>query len=106
MNVLNLDDLSKARRTITLGGKDYEVVDMTVENYIETTKKAKELGENPNEIEQMEAYIEMISRSIPGLEAKVLRGLSVEKLMMILRFLSGTLDEGAKAEEEQDSGKA
>lgn len=92
MKTLNLDALAKTNRTITLGGKEYVVEEMTVENFIETTKAAEKLGDNATFIEQMEAAIEMILRSVPTIERDVLKKLSLEQLTTIVKFVRGDLD--------------
>lgn len=92
MKTLNLDALAKTNRTITLGGKDYEVVEMTVENFIETTKAAEKLGDSASFVEQMEAAIEMILRSVPTIERNTLNRLSLEQLTTIVKFVRGDLD--------------
>ncbi len=96
MKALNLDDLSKESRTITLDGVVHEVLDMSVENFIETQRKSDQLGENATDVEQIEAYVEMIARSVPSLGSPKLRSLSVDKLTRILKFLNGVYDEEAK----------
>lgn len=92
MKTLNLDALAKTNRTITLGGKEYAVEEMTVENFIETTKAAEKLGESATFIEQMEAAIEMILRSVPSIERDTLKRLSLEQLTTIVKFVRGDLD--------------
>lgn len=93
MKTLNLDALAKTNRTLTLGGVDYEVVEMTVENFIETTKAAQKLGDSAGVVEQMEAAIDMILRSIPSMDKGVLGKLSLEQLTTIVKFVRGELDE-------------
>lgn len=94
MKFLNLDELAKTNRTITLAGEQHEVVEMTVENFIETTKAAEKLEKaDPTFGDQMEASIDMIVRSVPTLDAPTLRKLSLEQLTMVLKFLRGDLDE-------------
>lgn len=104
MKFLNLDELAKTNRTITLAGNEHAVVEMTVENFIETTKAAEALSKgDPTFAEQMEASIEMIVRSVPTLDTATLRKLSLEQLTKVLQFLRGDLDAKAAPAQEKDA---
>jgi len=94
MKTLNLDALAKTVRTITLGGEKYNVEEMTVKNFIETTNAASRLEkkEDVSIAEQIQATIEMIQRSIPKCPAEKLSGLTLEQLATISKFLRGELD--------------
>lgn len=96
MKTLNIEALAATNRTLTIGGKEYPVVEMTVENFIETTKAAEKLGTNPTYMEQVEATIEMIMRSVPSLSREVLLKLSLEHLSTIVKFIRGDMDEQAQ----------
>lgn len=102
---LNLDNLVKERRTITVGGTTYAVVDMTVENYIATTKRAQDLGDNPSDVDQMESYVDLISRFVPEFDVQTIRSLSVEQLTTILKFVNGQFDEEKSPEPEDKPAK-
>lgn len=104
MKTLNLDVLAKANRTITLGGKTYEVVEMTVENFIETTKAAERLGDDSTFVDQVEATIEMILRSVPSIERDTLKKLSLEQLTTIVKFIRGDMD-GEDSGEDSGEGE-
>ena len=92
MKTLNLDALAKTNRTITLGGRDYAVEEMTVENFIETTKAAEKLGSDASLVDQMSAAVEMILRTVPSIERDVLLKLSLDKLTTIVQFVRGDFD--------------
>lgn len=108
MKILNLDELAKTTRTITLGGKEHEVIEMTVGNFIETSKAAELLESDKASLPvQMEESIKMVIRSVPSLTDEQLRKLSLEKLATILKFLRGELDPvtTSNATEGQEPGK-
>jgi hypothetical protein len=107
MKTLNLDALVKTNRTITLGGREYAVEEMTVENFIETTKAAEKLGSDASLADQMEAAIEMTMRSVPAIERDTLKKLSLDQLTTIVQFLRGDFDgtEPAPATEGEQPGK-
>lgn len=92
MKALNIDALAKANRTLTLGGKEYVVEEMTVENFIATSKAAEKLGSNSPLSEQIEAAVEMILRSVPSLAREAISKLSLDHLTTIVKFVRGDLD--------------
>lgn len=99
MKTLNLDALAKVTRTFTLGGETYPVEDMTVENFIETTKQADALAalKNPSFADQLGATIAMIERSVPTCPIEKLNRLTIEQLVMVSKYLRGELDGDAEA---------
>ncbi len=108
MKTLNLDALAKSNRTLTLNGKTHNVLEMTVENFIETTKAADELGEDASAPVQMEATIKMISRSVPSVEPAELRKLTLEQLTTIIKYVRGDFDnadDGVPASESPTEGE-
>ena len=108
MKVLNLDALAATKRTITLGGETYAVQEMTVENFIETTRAAERLEAAGAQIplsDQVEATIESIQRSVPDCPKAVLRRLTLTQLSTVGKFLRGELD-GEEAKEPSAEGDA
>lgn len=106
MKVLNLDALAKVERTVTIGGVKYDVEEMTVENFIETTKAAERLsvpGITP--AEQVEETVKMIQRSLPKCPEEKLRKLNLEQLAVVSKFLRNELDEEIGTGEEGDEKK-
>jgi hypothetical protein len=91
--VLNIDAIAAPNRILTLSGKEYPIDDLTVENFIATTKEAERLKDEKNQGVQMEATVSMIMRSIPSIERNTLTALSLDKLLIIVRFVQGELDE-------------
>lgn len=106
MKALNLDALVKVERTITLGGETYDVEEMTVENFIETTKAAERLSkEGITLAEQIEETVKMIQRSIPACPEAKLRKLGLEQLAVISKFLRGELETETEPVAEGDEKK-
>ena len=102
MKILNLDALAAPKRTLTLGGVTYDVEEMTVENFIETTRIAEELetkGDKLTFADQIGATIGMIKRSVPDITEQQLRKLNLEQLTMVSKFLRGELDSETEAVE-------
>jgi hypothetical protein len=91
MKILNLDKLSiKEERELVIGGQAYPIEEMTVSNFVETTRAAERIAAAGVSIaEQIDATIEMIVRSIPTLQKEVLQGLTLEKLQVITAFVRG-----------------
>lgn len=107
MKTLNLDALSTVKRTITIGGQSYDVVEMTVENFIETSKAADRMSNRETSMqEQVEAAIAMIQRSIPGCPTQVLHTMTLDQLGLIGRFIRGEMDEKVKNDGESEEKKS
>lgn len=89
--ILNLDGFAaKAEaRKLIIGGKEYAVEDMTVENFIETTKAADRLTGETSVAVQVEATMDMIQRSVPTVERELLQRLTLEQLQAITAFVRG-----------------
>lgn len=101
MKVLNLDKFAvkQEQRKLVIGGKEYVVEPMTVENFIITTKAAESMQDRASVSEQVEATIDMIARSVPTIDRAVLNGLSLEQLQAIVAFVRGDEVEGVEANE-------
>ena len=91
MKILNIESItSEVARTITLKGVSHPVIEMTVENFVDTTKHAERLEkENASIVEQIEATAESILRSVPTLDRKEIYAMSLKQLGVIYRFISG-----------------
>lgn len=90
MKVLNLDKLAKKEgRELVIFGKTYPVDGMTVANFIETTRAAEALAGETSLVKQVEATIDMISRSVPSIEKSELEKLELAQLQAIVKFIRG-----------------
>lgn len=105
LNLQKLDD--GAERVLQIGGKEYPIVEMTVKNFLETSRVAAELGDEATMGEQIEATIGMILRSVPTLKRELLEDLSMTKLARITAFVRGDdIEEEPAAEPvEGEAGK-
>lgn len=100
MKVLNLDKLTKKEgRELVIFGKTYPVDGMTVANFIETTRVAEQLASEVSLVKQVEATIDMISRSVPSIDRADLAKLELEQLQAIVRFIRGDEVEGVESRE-------
>jgi len=110
--ILNVDKLSaksdKARE-LRMNGVAYPVVEMTVDNFLATTKTAIALTKDAEATMDMavEATIDAILRSVPSLPRAELGGLSLAQLNVIAAFVRGDeIDEAEDAPEgEGEAGK-
>ncbi len=105
MKVLNLDQVEKVSRTLVLNGKSYDVPQMSVENFITTTRKSAELEkrEDATIADQIEETVEMIARSIPSIDKKILKGISLQNLEKIMSFVRDDSPEESKNPEAKES---
>jgi hypothetical protein len=107
MKVLNLDKLAKKEgRELVIFGKTYEVEGMTVANFIETTRVAEQLAEEPSLVKQVEATIDMIARSVPSVDKADLAKLELVQLQAIVKFIRGEEVEGVEGAAAQAEGVA
>lgn len=108
--ILNLDklDTKNKPRELVIGGKSHPIVEMTVANFIETTRAATKL-EGAEIGEQIEATMDLICRSIPTLDRAELAGRSMETLATISAFVQGENPEAVEdtdaAQEGDEAGK-
>ena len=106
MKILNLDKLAKKEgRELVIFGKTYAVDGMTVANFIETTRAAEALAGETSLVKQVEATIEMISRSVPSIEKAELQKLELPQLQAIVAFIRGDDVEGVESSEKDAAGE-
>jgi hypothetical protein len=108
--ILNLDKITETakekQRELVIGGVKYKVPDMTVENFIETTKMAMALEKTGNVAEKMEATVDLICRSVPLVPRQALLGYSIAILSSIANFIRGEdVDEAEEVVAEGDAEK-
>ena len=90
MKILNLDKIGKnEERTLVLAGKSYKVNEMTVSNFIETTRAAEKITESSSIADQIIATVDLITRSIPDVDRAVLEQLSLEQLQIVVAYARG-----------------
>lgn len=88
--LLNLNQLSaKETREVQIGDKTYIVREMSVEDFIETTRVAEAMESETSYAKQLSATIELIQRSIPDINTAVLMSLSLEQLKGLAAFTRG-----------------
>lgn len=114
VKILDLDNLptSLPQRQITLGGKSYAVLDMTVEMFIEAQQAAERLDGETSLVKQLDETIAAIKRAVPDVPEAELRKLTFEKLTVVGAFIRGMFDpdksevEAAVAAQAADEGAA
>lgn len=88
--LLNLNQLaSKEVREVQIGDKTYPIKEMSVEDFIETTKVAEEMNTETSYAKQLEATVKLIKRAIPEIESSALMGLSLDQLRALTAFIRG-----------------
>ncbi|MDY7537616.1 hypothetical protein QN372_00490 [Undibacterium sp. RTI2.1] len=100
--ILNLDKLdTTSNRVLSIGGVDHKIHEMTVENFIVTTRTVEALSKGTVSVaDQVEATLDMILRSVPTLDRASLFGRGLAQLNVIAEFVRGeNVDE---AEERTD----
>ena len=88
--LLNVDILSSEVRTLVLGGEEHDVIEMSVENFLETTKAAEVLQASDAPLsEQVEKAVELILRSVPTAPRALLLKTPLRHLQTIVAFARG-----------------
>jgi hypothetical protein len=100
LNILNIDALAAPKRVLTLGGKSYEVLDLSVQDFIDNLAAAQKLeaaklGDAEAAIESMRLSLAMIKRSVPGLHENQIAGLNPDQVAKLMQFIRGELDQAA-----------
>lgn len=95
---LNLDEIAAPQKTVKIAGVEYQVIDMTVENFIETTRISQS-GKDVTADVQFEQAVKMLSRYIPEAPEGVLRKLTFQKIEVLMKFVTGELEAEQKAKE-------
>lgn len=110
MKVLNLDELAPEQRVLTIKNVQYPMKEMTVADFIEVTKQARQAeSEEAKELsmgEQVELLVDAIQKGFPTCPKEVLMGLSLTQLTAILQFVRGEMPGGEESAEvvEDDQG--
>lgn len=92
MQILNLDALAKQEKVVTLGGVDYPVKEMSVDDFITANKEAKVLEENKDDtVQWVESTVRFITRAIPSMSSEMIRAMSLERMGIIVKFINGEL---------------
>lgn len=107
--LLNLNQLSAIdAREVQIGEKTYTVREMSVEDFIETTRVAEAMESETSYAKQLEATMALIKRSIPEIDQGVLMSLSLEQLRALTAFIRGEEPEkivAAAQQAQQASGE-
>ncbi|UUZ75528.1 hypothetical protein LP414_27820 [Polaromonas sp. P1(28)-13] len=97
--ILNLDKLVPQAeiRELSVGGVSHPILEMTVKNFIETTKAAQALEAETDVVKQLEATIALILRFVPSIGREALDAFSLERLAQIVAFVRGEDLDAAQA---------
>ena len=88
--LLNLDQLNaKEVREVQIGGTTCKIKEMSVEDFIETTRVAEEMEKEASYAKQLAATVKLIKRAIPEIEESLLMALSLDQLRALTAFIRG-----------------
>lgn len=99
--ILNIDHFAQVKRQLSFKGKLHDVLEVSVQQFIDNLKAAEELEASGQAAEDVrtqrlsaavETSVEAVMGSIPTLDEADLRKLPVEALHTILRFIRGEMD--------------
>lgn len=102
---LNLDDLASApKRVLTVGGKEHEMKEETVQDFIDLAQKLQKIDRDESSfVDQIELTIQVLEQSFPTVEKGFFRNLSPEKLNKVFEFTRGMMDESLQKEESPET---
>jgi len=103
--ILNLDKLVKGSgRELTINGVKHAVVPMSVENFIETSRRINEIIKaDGSTVDQIEATVDMVCRCVPTAPREVLLKYELSILNTIATFVRG---DDVEEQEETAEGAA
>lgn len=103
--LLNVDALSSEQRTLEIGGVQYVVNEMNVENFIATTKDAEMLQDsNAPLTAQVESAVALVQRSVPDCPREILMRVPLRHLQVIVGFVRGDEVEAMPEAETSEPG--
>lgn len=104
--LLNLNQLNpKEGREVQIGDKTYKVKEMSVEDFIETTKVAEAMEGEASYAKQLAETVKLIQRSIPDIDPGVLMGLQLEQLQALTAFIRGEDPAAIMARHDKPAGE-
>ena len=112
--LLNLNQLSaKEVREVQIGETVYQIKEMSVEDFIETTRIAEEMEKESSYAKQIKATVDLVKRSIPNIDVGLLMALSLDQLRGLTAFIRGEdpevivkATEAVNAEQKDGEGNA
>jgi len=105
---LDLDALApKEVFKIKLNGKEHEMKQMTVEDFVWASKEAEERGNASDPLTMVGTMIDVLQRQFPTIDKEEFKKLGFDKLAAILDFTRKVAEEGADSaiQEAAEEGK-
>lgn len=88
--ILNLEELaSKEARVLRINGVDHPVLEMSVQDFIETTLAAERLEGETSIVKQLEATFDLVIRAVPSVDKAVLKRMTLDQLQAMTAFIRG-----------------
>lgn len=104
--MLNLDDYAKVEKTVKINGKEYPVVEMSVEAFVQATQESREYEKLDSAAQKdpmlhIESAIRMIKFAIPTMPEPEIRALNFQQLRVLISFVNGEIEQqGAQKDAE------
>jgi hypothetical protein len=97
VQILNLDELAKVTRAVTIKGVTYKIEEMSVEGFIAYSQEVKKLEEKQKQVGLTEAdhihsMISTIRLAMPECPEDVLQGLKIPQLTALVSHINGEFD--------------
>lgn len=94
MEILNIDSLATpATKKVAIAGKEYEVAETSVQDFIDFSKKTKELDDKPDtlEYERVENMMDFVGKLVPSCPREVLGSLDFNQLSALFQYCRGVM---------------
>lgn len=91
--IVNIDDLAQASKAIVIDGQTHEMREMTVQEFIDKAKAAREVekaAQNESVDEQMRQIVTMVHDAFPTVSEERLARLKLPQLMAIMDLIVKT----------------
>lgn len=110
MKVLNLDGFAQVKRRLALKGKNHDVLETNVQQFIDNLKAAEDLEatseKTPETLSrQVQASVDAILQSVPTMPREDLVTLPIEALSAIMKFIRGEMDPDVTGSPKAEGGE-
>lgn len=98
--ILNIDAFQKEERVLEIGGKSYEIKDVSVGLFMDMAKNEGLVDDN-DYLKQFEMMTRFLGATVPTLPIEVINSLTPNQLGIVVAFVRGDYDVEAAEQQQQ-----
>ncbi|HCW5081457.1 TPA: hypothetical protein OXO77_002474 [Acinetobacter baumannii] len=103
MKLLNIENISvKSDRFIEIAGKKHELKIMSVGEFTQFVKDAREIAASRDPLRELEFAIKVVSSALPDVPVEEIEKLQLPQLQAIVAFVSGQDNDSEEADKAAD----